>query len=400
MYLYFCGGSTGYVNIVMQSDTKDLVLQGNNLRSQRQYEQALACYAQAFVENRANSAAWNNYGNVLREIGHPDQAIPFLEMALRLDPNSSVAAFNLAVCFLLLGDYKRGWAQYESRWNYEHLAGTLPKFTQPRWTGQDLRDKTILVVGEQGHGDNIQFSRFIWHLHQAGARIKFQVTLGLIPVFQSSDIIEMVTTYDQDPGDFDYWVPIMSIPGILGVTLENLPRTVCYLNAQKNLQDEWVRRLGPKHRMRVGFSWSGRRDTWLNTHKGMPISEMQDLIQRCPQYEWINLQADATPEETAQLEELGVRLFPGTITGFHDTAALMANLDVIISVDTAVAHLSGALGRPTFVMLQKFALDWRWLLNRNDSPWYSTAKLFRQKDYDDWRSVTRSVEKFLTFFKI
>lgn len=382
----------------MQTNT--LVAQGNELRSQRRYEDALRCYAQAFVEDRTNSAAWNNYGNVIREIGHPDQGIPFLEMALRLKPDDTVAAFNLAVCYLLMGDYKRGWAAYESRWNYEHLAGTLPKFSQPRWTGQDLKNKTILVVGEQGHGDNIQFCRFLWNLHAAGARVLFQVTAGLVPMFQHSPIIEKVGNYNTDLGEFDYWVPIMSIPGVLGVNLENLPRVVNYLNARSDLSQQWVERLGPKNKMRVGFSWSGRRDSWLNTHKGMPFSEICHLIVTNTQYEWINLQADATMGETDTLNRLGVRHFPGTISGFHDTAALINNLDVVLSVDTAVGHLSAALGKPTWIMLQKFAQDWRWLLDRSDSPWYSSARIFRQPDYDDWRSVTDQIARFLRLFKI
>ena len=127
---------------------------------------------------------------------------------------------------------------------------------------------------------------------------------------------------------------------------------------------------------------------------------MLSLIQRNPQTEWINLQIDATSEESEQLSQAGVRLFPGTIRGFHDTAALMMHMDVVISVDTAIAHLAGALGRPTWVMLQKFAVDWRWLLDRNDSPWYSTARLFRQPDFDDWRSVTNAVHQYLGWFKV
>jgi ADP-heptose:LPS heptosyltransferase len=132
----------------------------------------------------------------------------------------------------------------------------------------------------------------------------------------------------------------------------------------------------------------------------MPFAEMLALIQRCPQYEWTNLQIDATEEETEALAAAGVKMHPGTIRGFHDTAALIACQDVVLSVDTAIAHLAGALGRPTWVMLQKFGLDWRWLLNRDDSPWYSSARLFRQPDFDDWASVTHKIEQYLSWFKV
>jgi hypothetical protein len=286
------------------------------------------------------------------------------------------------------------------RFNYEHLAGTFPKFTQPQWTGQDLKGKTILVIGEQGHGDNIQFVRFLYNLHVMGAEIILQVTDGLVPMLSGSPIIKRVSGYDYSVSDFDYWVPIMSIPGILGITLQNLPSPINYLNADGGLQQQWLQKLGPKKRMRVGVSWSGRRDAWLNRHKGMPFEDMLKMIQANPQYEWINLQIDATDEETAALESAGVTMYPGSIQSFADTAALIVNLDVVVSVDTAIAHLAGALGRPTWIMLNWFAVDWRWLLNRDSSPWYSTARLFRQPAMGDWASVTKKVSQFLGWFKV
>jgi len=381
-------------------DTNTLIAQGNDLRAQHRPLEALKCYAQAFVEDPDSSAAWNNYGNVMRECGQPLRAIPFLQHAIVLEPTSATAQFNLAVALLQMGNYEQGWRQYETRWNYEHLAGQLPKYTQPRWTGQDLKDKTILVEGEQGHGDNIQFVRFIYNLHIMGAKIKFKVTDSLIPLLAGSPLLDAIGRYTDDLGDFDYWTPIMSIPGILGITLENLPRPVNYLNADMNKQQEWLQRLGPKNRMRVGFCWSGRKDNWLNEHKGMPFSVMLDLIKSNPNYEWVNLQIDASAEEEAELAEAGVSRFPGSIQSFADTAALIMAMDVVIGVDTAVSHLSGALGRPTWIMLNWFGTDWRYLLGRDDSPWYSTARLFRQPAQDDWASVTKKIVQYLSWMKV
>lgn len=381
-------------------NSNELIEQGNQLRAENQPERALQCYALAFVNDPDSAAAFNNYGNVMRECGFPERAVPFLQQAAILDPNNVTAKFNLAVTYLLQGNYAQGWPAYETRWHYEHLAGTEPTYTQPRWHGEELKDKTILVVGEQGHGDCIQFSRFLFNLHVAGAKIKLQVTDGLIPMFVNSSILEQVGSYSTDMGDFDYWVPIMSIPGILGVTLDNLPRPQSYLSAQPELVKVWLERLGPKTRMRVGFSWSGRRDSWLNQHKAMPFETMLQMIKDNPQYEWINLQVDCTLEEEEELSGVGVTTYPGTIASFADTAALMQHLDVVISVDTAIAHLAGALGRPTWIMLNQFAVDWRWLLNRDDSPWYSQARLFRQPVRGDWTSVTKKIAQYLSWFKV
>jgi hypothetical protein len=381
-------------------DTTHLIAQGNTHREQGLYREALQCYALAFAQDPECAAAFNNYGNVQRELGYPDRAIPFLQHAIALEPQNPTAQFNLAVAYLLQGDYARGWPQYESRWHYEHLAGTEPKFAQPRWRGESLQGRTLLVVGEQGHGDNIQFVRFLYNLHLLGAKLKLQVTAGLIPLLEPSEIIEQVGTYSDDVGEFDYWVPIMSIPGVLGITLDNLPRPVQYLNARQDLVQAWHQRLGPKHRLRIGFSWSGRRDNWLNRYKGVPFDHMLQMIIDNPQYQWINLQIDATAEEEAALAAAGVTRFPGAVTGFHDTAALVAHLDVVISVDTAIAHLAGALGRPTWLMLNRYATDWRWLLDRDSSPWYSTVRIFRQQDYGDWPSVTGKIEQYLSWFKV
>ena len=379
---------------------EQLIDQGNNFRANNQPGNALQCYAQAFVLNPDSFSAWNNYGNVIRECGQPARGIPFLQHALLLDPNNVTAQFNLAVCYLMIGDYARGWPAYECRWNYEHLAGTLPQYPQPRWTGQDLKGKTILVQGEQGHGDNIQFVRFLHNLHVLGAKVKLKVTDGLVPLLAPSSIIERVMGYNDDPGEFDYWIPIMSIPSVIGVTLENLARQVSYLDINMNMQQQWLQILGPKTKMRVGFSWSGRRDAWLNQHKGMPFETMLEMIKSNPQYEWINLQIDATPEESAALTDAGVRQFPGAIRNFQDTAALVMAMDVVVTVDTAIAHLSGALGRPTWIMLNWFASCWRWLANRDDCPWYSTARIFRQPAMGDWASVTKKVSQFLSWMKV
>jgi hypothetical protein len=384
----------------MVMDTNLLIAHGNTAREENNPELALKYYAQAMTEDRNSASAFNNYGNVLRELGDPVGAVPFLQRSIQLAPDHPTAQFNLAVAYLLAGNYALGWPQYESRWRYEHLNGQLPQYDQPRWTGQDLQNKTILVLGEQGHGDNIQFIRFVGDLSGRGARVLVAVNHNLIPLFRGIKQIAELFGPEQALPAFDYWTPIMSIPGLIGNTLDNLSHVQAYIQADAELARGWQQRLGPKTRLRVGFCWSGRRDTWINRHKGMPFETMLELIKLNPTYEWINLQCDCTEDEEAQLIAAGVTAYPGAIRSFADSAALIHHLDVVLAVDTAVAHLAGALGRPVWVMLSQFALDWRWLLGRDSSPWYSTATLFRQPAMGDWSSVTEKIHKFLSWYKI
>jgi hypothetical protein len=381
-------------------NTEELIMAGNACREQNDPEGALQNYARALTQDRNSASAFNNYGNVLREIGEPVAAIPFLQRSIQLAPTAATPNFNLAVAYLLAGDYTHGWPQYEHRWNFEHLEGTLPKFEQPRWTGQDLKNKAILVIQEQGLGDTIQFIRFVFGLHNAGARVILQVNSNLAPLFANSTIIHKIIDVADTPEEFDYWTPIMSIPGILGVTLENLPHQLQYLSARNDLVKFWQDKLGPKKQLRVGVCWSGRPDSWINRHKGMSFDSMLDLIKRSPGTEWINLQVECTPEQNKILEQHGVKTFAGDIRNFADTAALIHHMDVVISVDTAVAHLSGALGRPTWIPLNWYGTDWRWLLNRDSSPWYPSARLFRQSKLGDWNSVIEKIHQYLSWFKV
>jgi hypothetical protein len=243
----------------------------------------------------------------------------------------------------------------------------------------------------------------VQNLKNLGARVTMQVTDGLIPLIQSSEIGRdvQVISYAQHPGDtFDYWVPIMSLPGRLNVRVDNLPTVIQYLNANPALVADWRRNLGAKLKLRVGFAWSGRRDSWINQHKAMPFETMLELIRSAPDYDWYNLQTDCTEEEDAALAAAGVHCFPGGIRHFADTAALVANLDVVVSVDTATAHLAAALGKPTWIMLNRYAPCWRWLLNRDDTPWYATARLFRQSQMGDWTAVVERIRTHLNLFKI
>jgi len=382
---------------------QELIAKGNEFRSVPDPGNALACYAQAFIQDPLLGAAYNNYGNVIREAGFPEQAYGFLWNALAIDPKDSVAHFNLAVAYLLAGDLKRGWEQYETRWNFEHLDGMLPKFIQPQWKGEDLNGKTILITGEQGHGDNIQFVRFVEQLANMGAKVKLITDMGLSPLFRASinaphEICDLTMPV---PTEFDYWTPIMSIPMLLGIDdYSKLPQKLQYLKATDASIATWAKRLGQKTRLRVGFAWTGRPDTWINQHKAIQFEKIVALIERNTEYEWINLQVGCTFEQEAKLKEIGVSAWPGSIQNFDDTAGLMMLCDVIISVDTSVGHLAGALGRPWWLPLNLFGQDWRYLLRREDSPWYPSCRIFRQPSIGDWDTPLERIHNMLKLFKV
>jgi hypothetical protein len=398
LILFSKKSDTNTVCLNISMTAQQFIEQGNNHRSAQQPEQALGCYIRAIESQHDNPDAWNNYGNVLREMGYPERAIPMLGQANLLAPNNPTIQFNLAVAHLLAGDYESGWRYYESRRNYEHLKGSFPQW--PRlWQGENIKDKTLLVWGEQGLGDNIQFLRFALQLREQGTKIRMQVPGMVVPLL-GGDAIDHVSSLGSDPPEYDYWIPIMSLPKMLGVTLKNLVAPNRYVLPNAALCSQWRQRLGLKHRLRVGFSWSGRRDSWINQHKSVPLSEMLSLIKQFPDVEWINLQVDCNTEEEQLLIASGVRTFPGSIQDLGDTAALISQLDLVISVDTAVSHLAGALGSATWIMLNQYAQDWRWLLKRLDSPWYPSVRLFRQSRLDNWQSVTDEIAQNLRLFKI
>ena len=376
-------------------ETELLIAHGNTARAQHNPELAISYYAQAFVQDYNSASAFNNYGNVIREMGYPDRALLFLENAIKIDPLNETARFNRAVSYLLMGDYARGWPAYEDRWNFEHLKGALPNLPKPKWTGQDLKDKTILVIGEQGLGDTIQFARFVINLKEAGADVILTVDRTMVSLFGPGTI-----AFGDNLPEYDYWTPIMSIPGFLGITLENLSSPLSYISVASNAVKQWQQRLGYKKKLRIGFSWSGRRDTWIHQHKSVPFTQIAELIKYNPQHEWINLQIDATDEESQVLAELGCATYPGTITCMADSAALISCMDVVVGVDTAVSHLAGALGKTTWIMLNHYGVDWRWLLTRADSPWYPTVRLFRQPSMGNWGPVVTQITRQLDLFKI
>lgn len=380
---------------------ESLVCRGNCQRALDQYQLALADYGQAFIENPENSGAYCNYGNTLREMGKPELAIPFLQVAQKLDPSNVTSFFNESVAHLLSGNLLPGWDLYESRWDYDHQKGCKPEINRPELTKEiidsDLSNKVIMLYSEQGFGDTIQFCRYIIPLREKGAKLILVTRKELFPLFAGDPGITVSDTFE-NIGEFDYHCALLSLPRVFKTTLETIPAPIKYLNANDRNVQEWKKLLGPKTKMRIGITWTGNRTTWINRYKGMSLETLIPLLSN--EYQFVNLQHDATEEELAILKKHNVLVVSDQLKNFHDTAALVCNLDLVISVDTAVAHLAGALGVPVWVMLNAYGTDWRWLLNRSDNPWYPTARLFRQPKFKDWETVVKDIKQHLTLFKI
>lgn len=380
---------------------ESLVCRGNCYRALNQYQLSLADYGQSFIENLENAGAYCNYGNTLRELGKPNLAIPFLQVAQKLDPTNITAKFNEAVAHLLAGDLLQGWELYESRWEYEHQKGLKPSINRPELTKEifnsEIQGKTILLYSEQGFGDTIQFCRYIPSLQAMGAKILLVTRPDLLPLFNDCQDFQVRDSFENLP-NADYHCALLSLPRIFGTTLETIPAPIKYLDATEKDVAAWKKLLGPKTKMRVGITWSGNRTTWINRYKSMQVENLEPLLSE--DYQFINLQHDATNQELEFLKEHNVLDFTRDIKNFDHTASLIANLDLVITVDTAVAHLSGALGIPTWIMLNAYGTDWRWLLDRKDNPWYPTARLFRQPSPNDWSTVVNDVQQHLKLFKI
>lgn len=338
---------------------------------------ALRCYAEAFIQYPKLALAYNNYGNILREMGFPKEAYGFLETAIRLDPTDVNAHFNYAVAHLAAGDLEKGWELFEARWKFKSHEHTLEGWSKPRWHGEDIAGKKLLITCEEGDGDNIQFIRFVNQLIEKNIIPVIQTEPQLKKIFSKSFRKIKIIDNTESIEEFDFWTPILSLPKCLKITYDNFPKTKTYLKSEKNKVKIFETILGNKTKPRIGFCWRGRS-------KGYPFNEIIKLIQRNTEYEWINLQFAYTEEENIILEQLGVKSYRSHITNWNDTAALVKNLDVVISIDTGLVHLAGALGKKCILMLDKYKTCWRWLYERTDTVWYPTIEIVRQVEQNNF----------------
>jgi Flp pilus assembly protein TadD len=361
---------------------------GGALWNQGRLDEAVTSLTRAIQLRPDLADAHSNLGTVRRTQGRALEAITSFEQTLRLEPNHVDAHWNLSMALLASGDFERGWREYEWRWKRREMPPRL--FPQPRWDGSSLEGRTILLCSEQGLGDMIQFIRYAAVLKEQGARVLVSCQKPLLGLFADCPGIDQVCARNEEPAGFDVWSPLLSVPGLVGTTLETIPATVPYLFARPERVEHWRRYLSRLDAFKVGICWQGSQVYRADRYRSIPLTEFAPLAA----LEGVHLFSLQKGTGVDQLREvdLGVPVldFGGTLDArspFVDTAAVIRNLDLVISADTAIAHLAGALGVPVWTAIPMIRTEWRWLLDREDTPWYPTMRLFRQSAPNDWSAV-------------
>jgi len=335
-----------------------------------------------------NALAHYNCGYALHQLNRLEEALASYEQAIKLDPDDNASPWGRALTLLSLGRYEEGWVAYEAR---VRVPGLLIKrnYHKPLWLGQEmLKDKRLFVYWEQGFGDTIQFSRYALLAAAAGAKVAFSVQDTLLRLFKGCFQNFTVIGPNESPTDFDLYCPLLSMPLGFGTRLETIPSVIGgYLKAPAEDVALWQQKLAPAGR-RIGLVWSGNQGHLNDFNRSVPLARLQGLLQ--PGSIWVSLQKEVRETDRPTLEAIGLVDPSADLRDFADTAALISALDLVITVDTSVAHLAGALGKPCWVMLP-FASDFRWMTDREDSPWYPNMRLFRQQSTRDWDGVVARI---------
>jgi len=372
---------------------------GNAQAARKQWGLALASYQKAIELDPGSETAAVYLAKALRMLARVPEAIASCESALVLHPHSALAHWNLAHLLLLSSQWERGWTHYEWRWQYGGNAHYRRAFTEPKWDGtQTLEGKTLLLYHEQGLGDTIQFCRYASLCSRLGARVLLEVPKSLFGLMQGLEGVSQVMVRGESLPTFDYHCPLMSLPRALNTTPENLPGAQPYLDAPKDKKRYWQERLGSIARFKVGIVWSGgvrAEQAELNVARNIPLAVLASALQGLD-IAFYSLQKG----ESAEIEMYGheKEYWPdgnfsdlsGELHDFGDTAAIISQMDLIISVDTSTLHLAAAMGKPTW-LLNKYDTCWRWLLDRDTSPWYPSLKIYRQDAKMDWKPVLERV---------
>ena len=356
------------------------------------FKDAVSCYKKALEKRPEYVEAGNNMGRALLAAGDLTGALSCYYNVLSHHPESADAHFNLSVAHLLQGNLVEGWKEYEWRFKREKWKNTYPcRFEKPRWDGSFFKGKRLFVHSEQGLGDILQFVRYLPMVKARGGTVIFETLKPFLNIFSKVEGIDELVEFRSDAGpavEFDFYIPLLSLPLIFGTSLKTIPARVPYLYSDPVKADCWNKRLAGNG-FKTGIVWAGtptdpKRScppAWLLPVAKIPEVKLYGLQKGIPA---VQVQVEGLPEGMEMTN------FGEEFKDFSDTAAVIENMDLVISIDTSVAHLAGAMGKPVWVMLP-FVSDWRWFLNREDSPWYPTMRLFRQKRPGDWGTVCREI---------
>jgi tetratricopeptide (TPR) repeat protein len=362
---------------------------GNALQKLNRFDEAIACYDRALAIKRDYFEAWSNRGLALHALKRCDEALASYEKALAIKADYALALWNESLCRLLIGDFERGWKKYEWRWKTEELSKSPRTFSQPLWLGkEDIAGKTILLHAEQGLGDTIQFARYAQAVAGLGAVIILEVQPTLKPLLSNiSGAYRVLSQGDPLPA-FDFHCPLLSLPLAFNTRLETVPATIPYLRVRGSSVSDWREKLAGDGKRLVGLCWKGSPTYERDSERSLRLAELRPLL-NCSGIRFVSLQKDLDDEERAITKGMQNFIHPGQ--NFQDSAEMIGALDLVISVDTAWAHWAGAIGKPLWVLLS-FIPHWCWLLDRDDSPWYPTARLFRQTRRSNWENVIDMVK--------
>lgn len=369
---------------------KAYVNKGIALISRGRLAEALTCSQKAVELQPAFAEAHNTLAHALSVGGKIEEALAEFDRAIELKPDYADAYWNRALLFLIRGEFERGWQAYEWRWQCKR-ATPLPPFVKPRWDGSDLAGRTLLLHGEQGLGDVLHFVRYAPLLKARGGRVIVQCQGGLIPLLSRTPGIDQLVAWGKPSPPHDVWLPMLSAPTVLKTTLETIPASIPYVFPDPALVDRWRWELTALPGFRVGIAWQGSpRHPW-DSHRSAPLAAFEPLFQ-APGVQLISLQKGGEEQAAgrSQFPLLHLSEFTDQAGAFTDTAAILKNIDLVIAVDTAIVHLAGALGVPVWAALHRTP-DWRWMLDRSDTPWYPSMRLFRQKTFGDWAPVFQEI---------
>lgn len=369
------------------SASPEKIRDASYLQSEGLHEEAVAACREAIALDPLDSRAHELLGCALSSLGDPAGAVAAFDSALRIDPGFVNAHCNRALSLLSLGDYARGWEDFEWRWQRPEYRTLRNMFSRSWWDGVDLAGRTILLFAEQGFGDAIQFVRYAPIVARSGARVVVDCHPPLKTLFRQVQGVTQVLEDDTEIARYDLCCPLMSLPGVLGTRLDSVPAELPYLTPDANVVDRWHGKTAPaRETLRVGLVWASNPGTGYAWHKSLPL-EMFAPLARIGGLRFYSLQTGLPAEHAAQLPPgLDLVDLSDGLHDFSDTAGLIANLDLVISVDTAVAHLAAAMGKKTWTLLPQVA-DWRWGMQGDATPWYPHMRLFRQQIAGDWSAA-------------